>query len=100
MLGLIVPGTLAQVFAGLALTFIYMLVYQATMPYTDKLLRRISYAMAVQLFLFFLFALMARARAPSRGQPGWRRLALPPRRAAPASRAARAAEGWPADHGP
>ena len=66
VLGLISPGTMGQVVAGLALTFCMLLLYQTAMPYTDKLLRRIFYAATIQLFLFFLFALMARRRSPPR----------------------------------
>ena len=68
VLGLIVPGTLAQVFSGLSLTFAYLILYQGSRPYVDNLLRRITYTAAIQLFLFFLFALMAR-RAPRRPPP-------------------------------
>jgi len=61
VLGFIAPGTQGQVAAGLGVTFLMLLAYQHARPYRENAYYQIGHAAAVELFLFFVFALMLKA---------------------------------------
>jgi hypothetical protein len=46
-LGFIVPGSSAQVVAGLFITFLSLLLYQRMLPYADRAVRQIAYAACI-----------------------------------------------------
>ena len=58
ILGFIAPGQPGQVVAGLGITFLFLLFYQRQLPYYHKTHRQIGYAAAVELPIFFVFALL------------------------------------------
>ena len=61
VLGFIAPGQQAQVVAGLGLTFLMLLAYLTYPPYLENAYSTIGLAAAIELVLFFAFALMLKA---------------------------------------
>jgi hypothetical protein len=60
----IVPGSPAQIVAGMFISGCYLLLYLRTLPYAFKPIRRIAYAGNVSVFVFFIIALMLKMRVP------------------------------------
>ena len=60
----IVPGTPAQIVAGLCISFTVLLWYLRLLPYAEKVARQIAYSSYVVIFLFFVLALLLKMNVP------------------------------------
>ena len=58
----IMPGTAAQVVAGMFISGVYLLYYLRTLPYASLPVRRIAYGGNLTVFVFFVVALMLKMR--------------------------------------
>ena len=60
----IVPGTPAQIVAGMSISFAVLLWYLRLLPYAEKVARQIAYSSYIVIFLFFVLALLLKMDVP------------------------------------
>ena len=60
----IVPGTPAQIVAGLCISFFVLLWYLRLLPYAEKSCRQVAYSAYLVIFLFFVLALLLKMDVP------------------------------------
>ena len=60
----IVPGTAAQIVAGLSISFFVLQWYLRLLPYSEKVTRQVAYSSYLVIFLFFALALLLKMNVP------------------------------------